>query len=106
MGTGRIAALATLAQSLDANMVIFDVELTPAQRKAVEEAVCKRIVDRAELILDIFEVQARSSEARMEVEPAQLAYLPPRLPRMWTFIKETRGGTGMPGPRETQLSTD
>lgn len=68
--------------------------------------VGKRVMDRAELILDIFATRARSSEARMQVELAQLEYMLPRLTRMWTHLEKTRGGIGMRGPGETQLETD
>jgi GTP-binding protein HflX len=86
--------------------VIFDDELSPSQGKNIEDAVGQRVVDRAELILDIFATRARSREARMQVELAQLQYMLPRLTRMWTHLEKTRGGIGMRGPGETQLETD
>jgi len=86
--------------------VIFDDELSPAQGKNIEDALGRRVMDRAELILDIFATRARSSEAKMQVELAQLEYMLPRLTRMWTHLEKFRGGIGMRGPGETQLETD
>ncbi|MBK8249448.1 MAG: GTPase HflX [Gemmatimonadetes bacterium] len=106
LGKGKLEELATLATDLGASLLIFDDELSPSQAKNVEEAVGKRVMDRAELILDIFATRARSNEARMQVELAQLEYLLPRLTRMWTHLEKTRGGIGLRGPGETQLETD
>ncbi len=86
--------------------MIFDDELSPAQGKNLEDELGKRVIDRAELILDIFAVRARSAEARMQVELAQLEYSLPRLTRMWTHLEKFRGGIGVRGPGETQLETD
>jgi GTP-binding protein HflX len=86
--------------------VIFDDELSPTQGKNIEDAIGQRVVDRAELILDIFATRARSAEAKMQVELAQLEYMLPRLTRMWTHLEKFRGGIGMRGPGETQLETD
>ena len=90
----------------DATLLIFDDELTPAQGKNLEEELGRRVIDRAELILDIFAVRARSAEARMQVELAQLEYSLPRLTRMWTHLEKFRGGIGVRGPGETQLESD
>ena len=90
----------------DATVVIFDDELSPAQGKNLELEVGKRVIDRAELILDIFAVRARSAESKMQVELAQLEYSLPRLTRMWTHLEKFRGGIGVRGPGETQLETD
>lgn len=106
LGSGKVEELKALIQSLGATLVIFDDELTPAQGKNVEQIVGTRVMDRAELILDIFATRARSSEARMQVEMAQLQYMLPRLTRMWTHLEKMRGGIGMRGPGETQLETD
>ena len=106
LGSGKVEELKALIQSLQATLVIFDDELTPAQGKNVEVIVGTRVMDRAELILDIFATRARSSEARMQVEVAQLQYMLPRLTRMWTHLEKMRGGIGMRGPGETQLETD
>ncbi len=86
--------------------MIFDEELSPAQGKGLEEVTGVRVMDRSELILDIFATRARSREARMQVELAQLQYLLPRLRRMWSHLSRIRGGIGLRGPGETQLETD
>ncbi len=106
LGKGKIEELTQLTTDKDATLIIFDDELSPAQGKSIEDAVGKRVMDRAELILDIFAVRARSAEAKMQVELAQLEYLLPRLTRMWTHLEKFRGGIGMRGPGETQLETD
>ncbi len=106
LGSGKVEELKALIQSLQATLVIFDDELSPAQGKNVEQIVGTRVMDRAELILDIFATRARSSEARMQVEMAQLQYMLPRLTRMWTHLEKFRGGIGVRGPGETQLETD
>src|SRR5207237_2709319 len=92
--------------STGSSLCIFDDELSPSQGKNIEDAVGQRVVDRAELILDIFATRARSAEAKMQVELAQLEYMLPRLTRMWTHLEKFRGGIGMRGPGETQLETD
>jgi len=86
--------------------VLFDEPLSPVQGQNLEEALSLRVMDRTELILDIFATRARSAEARMQVELAQLEYLLPRLTRMWTHLSRIRGGIGLRGPGETQLETD
>ena len=106
LGKGKIDELRQLLDAEDASLVIFDDELSPAQGKNIEDAVGRRVMDRAELILDIFATRARSSEAKMQVELAQLQYMLPRLTRMWTHLEKFRGGIGMRGPGETQLETD
>ena len=106
LGKGKIEELGTLIAETNASLIIFDDELTPAQGKNVEDATGKRVMDRAELILDIFATRARTSEAKMQVELAQLEYMLPRLTRMWTHLEKFRGGIGMRGPGETQLETD
>lgn len=107
LGKGKLQELGTLLASTGATLVIFDDELSPAQGKNVEDELGVRVMDRAELILDIFATRARSSEAKMQVELAQLQYMLPRLRRMWTHLDSTRGGiVGMRGPGETQLETD
>ncbi len=106
LGKGKIEELKQRIQELGATLVIFDDELSPAQSKNIELAVNTRVMDRAELILDIFATRARSSEARMQVEVAQLKYMLPRLTRMWTHLEKFRGGIGVRGPGETQLETD
>ncbi|MEP6989951.1 MAG: GTPase HflX [bacterium] len=106
LGKGKIEELKTLVGERDVSLIIFDDELSPSQGKNIEDMVGTRVVDRAELILDIFATRARSSEARMQVELAQLEYTLPRLTRMWTHLEKFRGGIGVRGPGETQLETD
>lgn len=106
LGKGKIEELGQAIADTGATLVIFDDELTPAQGKNVEDATGQRVMDRAELILDIFATRARSSEARMQVELAQLQYMLPRLTRMWSHLEKFRGGIGVRGPGETQLETD
>jgi len=106
IGDGKARALKEEVQGLDASLVIFDEELTPAQGKNLELLLGVRVMDRTELILDIFATRARTAEAQMQVELAQLQYLLPRLKRMWTHLSRIRGGIGLRGPGETQLETD
>ncbi len=106
LGSGKIEELRGRIESEDVSLVIFDDELTPSQGKNIEDAIGRRVMDRAELILDIFATRARSREARLQVELAQLEYMLPRLTRMWTHLEKFRGGIGVRGPGETQLETD
>lgn len=106
LGAGKIDELRTKVRDTEATLVVFDDELSPSQAKNIEDAIGQRVVDRAELILDIFATRARSAEARMQVELAQLEYMLPRLTRMWTHLEKFRGGIGVRGPGETQLETD
>ena len=106
IGHGKVMSLADLAGTVGATLVVFDDELSPAQGKNLEAALNLRVMDRPELILDIFVRRARSKEARMQVELAQLEYLLPRLARMWVHLSRIRGGIGLRGPGETQLETD
>jgi GTP-binding protein HflX len=106
LGKGKIEELRAMVADTHATLIIFDDELSPSQGKNVEEVVGTRVVDRAELILDIFATRARSSEAKMQVELAQLEYTLPRLTRMWTHLEKFRGGIGVRGPGETQLESD
>ncbi|MDB4915723.1 MAG: GTP-binding protein HflX [Gemmatimonadetes bacterium] len=106
LGKGKLEELKGIVQEKDVSLIIFDDELSPSQGKNIEDMVGTRVVDRAELILDIFATRARSSEAKMQVELAQLEYTLPRLTRMWTHLEKFRGGIGVRGPGETQLETD
>ncbi|MDT8342249.1 MAG: GTPase HflX [Longimicrobiales bacterium] len=106
IGEGKADELAELVKESEADLVIFDEELSPAQGRNLEGRLGARVMDRAELILDIFATRARSREAKMQVELAQLQYLLPRLKRMWSHLSRTRGGIGLRGPGETQLETD
>ncbi|MCJ7629319.1 MAG: GTPase HflX, partial [Longimicrobiales bacterium] len=106
IGEGKALELKSLLESSEANLVIFDEELSPAQGKNLEDLLGVRVLDRSELILDIFATRARSREAKLQVELAQLEYLLPRLRRMWSHLSRIRGGIGLRGPGETQLETD
>jgi GTP-binding protein HflX len=108
LGKGKVDELRERISAEDITLVLFDDELSPTQGKNIEEAISCRVMDRAEIILDIFATRARSREARMQVELAQLEYMLPRLTRMWTHLEKTRGGIGIGarGPGETQLETD
>jgi GTP-binding protein HflX len=106
IGRGKVEEVAAQILDEQITMVIFDDELSPAQGKNLEESLKIRVMDRTEVILDIFALRAKSSEARMQVELAQLQYLLPRLARMWTHLSRIRGGIGLRGPGETQIETD
>ncbi len=106
IGSGKVRELRELVEAQEADLVIFDEELKPDQAKNLEQALDVRVMDRSELILDIFASRARTREAKLQVELAQLEYLLPRLQRMWTHLSRIRGGIGLRGPGETQLETD
>ncbi len=106
IGRGKVAEVGRRLAELGATIALFDDELSPTQGKHLEDALEVRVMDRTELILDIFALRARSAEAKMQVELAQLEYLLPRLTRMWAHLSRIRGGIGLRGPGETQLETD
>ena len=106
IGPGKVTELRALADQTAATLVIFDDDLSPSQGRNLERALDRRIMDRSEVILDIFATRARSKEAKVEVELAQLEYLLPRLARMWVHLSRIRGGIGLRGPGETQIETD
>jgi GTP-binding protein HflX len=106
IGEGKVEEVANEVAASDASLVIFDEELSPVQGANLERELKVRVMDRAEVILDIFSTRARSHEAKLQVELAQLEYLLPRLTRMWTHLSRIRGGIGLRGPGETQLETD
>jgi GTPase len=106
IGEGKVEEVAEEVASAGASLVIFDEELSPVQGVNLERQLKVRVMDRAEVILDIFSTRARSHEAKLQVELAQLQYLLPRLTRMWTHLSRIRGGIGLRGPGETQLETD
>ena len=107
LGAGKLGELQTFVKSRDANLVVFDNNLTPSQGRALETALEKPIVDRSEVILDIFATHARTREAMVQVELAQLMYFRTRLKRMWTHLERITGGIGAGrGPGEKQLETD
>ncbi len=106
IGEGKVEEVARAVAESGATLVIFDEELSPVQGANLERALEVRVMDRPEVILDIFSTRARSHEAKLQVELAQLEYLLPRLTRMWTHLSRIRGGIGLRGPGETQLETD
>ena len=106
IGEGKVTELAARLEADGATLAIFDDELSPVQGANLERELKVRVMDRAEVILDIFSTRARSHEAKLQVELAQLEYLLPRLRRMWTHLSRIRGGIGLRGPGETQLETD
>ena len=106
LGQGKVESLKDELASAGATLMLFDESLTPVQGVKLEKSLGVRVMDRTEVILDIFATRARSHEAKLQVELAQLEYLLPRLTRMWTHLSRIRGGIGLRGPGETQLETD
>jgi GTP-binding protein HflX len=106
VGSGKIQELSLFVTENKIDIAIFDDELTPSQLRNIEEALGCRILDRTNLILDIFAHRARTSHARTQVELAQYQYLLPRLTGMWTHLERQRGGIGLRGPGETEIETD
>ena len=106
VGSGKLEEITEFVKSNDIDVVIFDDELSPSQLRNIERFVGVKILDRNNLILDIFASRARTSHAKTQVELAQLQYLLPRLTRMWTHLERQKGGIGMRGPGETQIETD
>ena len=106
LGQGKVDELKGVLQDTSSTLLLFDEALSPVQGSNLEKALAVRVMDRTEVILDIFATRARSVEAKMQVELAQLEYLLPRLTRMWTHLSRIRGGIGLRGPGETQLETD
>ena len=106
IGKGKVEELAQLAKDTGANLVIFDEDLSPAQGRNLEETLQVRVLDRTQLILDIFAKRARTKEGCLQVQLAQHRYLLPRLRRMWTHLERQGGGIGLRGPGETQIEMD
>ncbi|MDR3273533.1 MAG: GTPase HflX [Flavobacteriaceae bacterium] len=107
IGTGKLEEINAYAKENEINTIIFDDELTPSQLKNLERELNRRIIDRTNLILDIFAQRAQTSYARMQVELAQYEYMLPRLTRLWTHLERQRGGTGTRGGAgELQIETD
>lgn len=106
IGRGKVDEIQASLGELDADLVIVDEDLTPAQQRNLETAFKIRVIDRSQLILDIFARRARSNEGKLQVELAQLDYLLPRLTRQWTHLSRLGGGIGTRGPGETQLEVD
>ncbi|UUV22250.1 GTPase HflX [Paenimyroides aestuarii] len=106
VGTGKLEEIELFAKEHKIDTVIFDDELTPAQQKNLSRQLDCKVLDRTNLILDIFAQRAQTSYARTQVELAQFQYLLPRLTGMWTHLERQRGGIGMRGPGETEIETD
>jgi GTPase len=106
IGSGKVASLAAACAEADVDVVIFDHELTPAQLRQLEETLERKVVDRTQLILDIFARRARAREGKWQVELAQLKYLLPRLVGAGAMLSRLGGGIGTRGPGETKLETD
>src|SRR5919205_2437542 len=106
IGKGKAELIKESFQDQHVTSVIFDNELSPAQGRNLENLFSRKVLDRTQLILDIFAQRARSREGRLQIELAQLQYLLPRLTRMWTHLSRQTGGIGTRGPGETQLEVD
>jgi GTP-binding protein HflX len=106
IGPGKAMELAAQGKKNGANLIIFDDELSPAQSRNLERLFGAKIIDRTELILDIFAQRAKSREGKLQIELAQLQYLLPRLTHMWSHLGRQKGGIGLRGPGETQLEVD
>tara|TARA_B100001121_G_C18679857_1_gene618024 strand:- start:487 stop:1617 length:1131 start_codon:yes stop_codon:yes gene_type:complete len=106
VGKGKLIEIKDFIKDNEIDLVIFDDDLSPSQLRNIERALECKILDRSNLILDIFASRARTSHAKTQVELAQYQYLLPRLTRMWTHLERQKGGIGMRGPGETQIETD
>ena len=106
LGKGKLDELKIYAAAKDADVVIFDNDLSPGQTRNLEKALNLKVIDRTELILDIFASRAQTRQARLAVELAQLEYSMPRLKRLWTHLSRQKKGVGLRGPGETQLEED
>ena len=106
IGRGKVEEIQHLVKDLKPDLVVVDEDLSPAQQRNLESAFKIRVIDRSQLILDIFAQRARSNEGKLQVELAQLEYLLPRLTRQWTHLSRLGGGIGTRGPGETQLEVD
>jgi GTP-binding protein HflX len=106
VGSGRLEDIKAFVIEEEIDMVVFDDELTPSQLRNIENELQVKILDRNNLILDIFAGRAQTAQAKSQVELAQLQYLLPRLTRLWTHLERQKGGIGMRGPGESQIETD
>ncbi len=106
VGPGKLEEISNYIKVMEADTVIFDDELTPTQLRNIERKLECKVLDRTNLILDIFAHRAKTAHAKTQVELAQYQYLLPRLTRMWTHLERQRGGIGLRGPGETQIETD
>jgi len=106
VGSGRLEDIKAFVKEEEIDIVVFDDELTPSQLRNIENELQVKILDRNNLILDIFAGRAQTAQAKSQVELAQLQYLLPRLTRLWTHLERQKGGIGMRGPGESQIETD
>jgi GTP-binding protein HflX len=106
VGSGRLEDIKAFVDAEEIDMVVFDDELSPSQLRNIENELQVKILDRNNLILDIFANRAQTAQAKSQVELAQLQYLLPRLTRLWTHLERQKGGIGMRGPGESQIETD
>ena len=106
VGTGKLEEIKRYVLENEIDLAIFDDELSPSQLRNIETSLQIKVLDRNNLILDIFASRARTSSAKTQVELAQLQYLLPRLTNLWTHLERQKGGIGMRGPGETQIETD
>jgi GTP-binding protein HflX len=106
VGSGRLEEIKAFVDAEEIDIVVFDDELTPSQLRNIENELQVKILDRNNLILDIFAGRAQTAQAKTQVELAQLQYLLPRLTRLWTHLERQKGGIGMRGPGESQIETD
>ena len=106
LGKGKVSELAELCKDKEIDVVICDDDLAPAQVSNLEKVIDTKVIDRSELILDIFAARAKTAQAKLQVELAQLEYTRPRLKRMWSHLSRIEGGIGTRGPGEKQLEVD
>jgi len=106
VGSGKLDEIKDYINAEEIDMIVFDDELSPSQLRNIEKHLQIKILDRSNLILDIFASHAKTAQAKNQVELAQLQYLLPRLTRMWTHLERQRGGIGMRGPGESQMESD
>ncbi|MBS7566177.1 GTPase HflX [Mucilaginibacter sp. Bleaf8] len=106
VGSGKLEEIQAYVKAEEIDMVVFDDELSPSQLRNIENELQVKILDRSNLILDIFANRAQTAQAKTQVELAQLQYLLPRLTRLWTHLERQKGGIGMRGPGESQIETD
>ncbi|MDO3643914.1 GTPase HflX [Mucilaginibacter sp. L3T2-6] len=106
VGSGRLEDIKAFVKAEEIDLVVFDDELSPSQLRNIENELQVKILDRNNLILDIFANRAQTAQAKTQVELAQLQYLLPRLTRLWTHLERQKGGIGMRGPGESQIETD
>ena len=106
VGKGKLEEICEYVKAEEADIVVFDDELSPSQLRNIEYELKCRVMDRSSLILDIFAKRAQSAQAKTQVELAQCQYMLPRLKRLWTHLERQKGGIGMRGPGESQIETD